>query len=159
MLACWCQNLSFFIFVSSSSCRSLPQLHQKRAKAGLLHLTKDKPCNNLLSYIYIVQVCCCEICTMHCWWKIQHLNPGGRRRQIDSILLWQMVQNYGQVPTGICQVPRSSHSPQGANNSKTWYGKANLTSMQTWTEYNNAQAQQLKTAFDVRALSNWNGCT
>lgn len=39
---------SFIIFVSSS-CRSLPQLHQKRAKAGLLHLTKDNPCNNLLS--------------------------------------------------------------------------------------------------------------
>ena len=83
------------------------------AKAGLLHLTKDKPCNNLAyieSSVSVVALC-----------AVRKENEGfgpARRGLTNSIMQWQMVQNSGHISLPI--LSGSMVQTLGANSSKTW---------------------------------------
>ena len=86
-----------------------------RAKAGLLHLTKDKPCNNL-AYIESSVSVVVALCAVRM--ENEGFGPA-RRRLTNSIMQWQMVQNSGHISLPI--LSGSMVQTLGANSSKTWH--------------------------------------
>ena len=88
-----------------------------RAKAGLLHLTKDKPCNNL-AYIESSVSVVVALCAVRM--ENEGFGPA-RRRLTNSIMQWEMVQNSGHISLHeFVRLTGSMVQPLGANSSKTW---------------------------------------